>query len=306
MPVSKPLVFGETRTRRRSSDNQLYVERTDIAFDTDPEGVVCIEIEVKNAGAESSAPALMKVEAAPLGAFVPWQLLKIVTVPSIPAMGSTRVRLEVPRPDTPALGDFSTVSPMQLISACTDEDDPQPFDERQRQQLRQLLGDGSGPGSPRRIATGELPNDPFDLLDRRGRHWAGNLNVFIGKVSVERHQVRSLRVYPGRTNLAAFFVGAEPDEYSFQLAGDGACWTATLHDLRRAWSIREAKRENMIQLNSWVATSRMSVFLLAVHPPEFCTTGAVEVHVQQRSSGQVAIVEFSLNPDADGPGCYTV
>jgi hypothetical protein len=45
---------------------------------------------------------------------------------------------------------------------------------------------------------------------------------------------------------------------------------------------------------------------LTVHPPKECSEDEAEVHVTQRSTGEVAIVEFSLDPNAAGPGCYTV
>jgi hypothetical protein len=46
--------------------------------------------------------------------------------------------------------------------------------------------------------------------------------------------------------------------------------------------------------------------MLALRPPEDCEAGGVEVHVEQRSTGQVAIVEFSFDPTALGPGCFVV
>jgi hypothetical protein len=46
--------------------------------------------------------------------------------------------------------------------------------------------------------------------------------------------------------------------------------------------------------------------LLALRPPKDAGAGAFAVHVTQRSTGQEAVVEFSLDPAAAGPGCYTV
>jgi hypothetical protein len=48
------------------------------------------------------------------------------------------------------------------------------------------------------------------------------------------------------------------------------------------------------------------LILLALKPPEHAEAGAVNVHVQQQSTGKEAIVEFTLDPEADGPGCYVV
>jgi hypothetical protein len=46
--------------------------------------------------------------------------------------------------------------------------------------------------------------------------------------------------------------------------------------------------------------------MLALCPPKDCGSGTVEVHVEQRSTGQSAVVEFSLDPNAAGPGCFVV
>ena len=46
--------------------------------------------------------------------------------------------------------------------------------------------------------------------------------------------------------------------------------------------------------------------MLATHPPVDCPAGNLEVHVTRRSFGKTAIVEFNLDPDAQGVGCYFV
>jgi len=48
------------------------------------------------------------------------------------------------------------------------------------------------------------------------------------------------------------------------------------------------------------------VIMLALCPPRDCGAGSVAVHVQQRSTGRWAVVEFSLDPKAAGPGCFVV
>jgi hypothetical protein len=45
---------------------------------------------------------------------------------------------------------------------------------------------------------------------------------------------------------------------------------------------------------------------MAVQPPADCQAGKLEVHVTRRSCGKQAIVEFDLDPTAQGSGCYTV
>jgi hypothetical protein len=45
---------------------------------------------------------------------------------------------------------------------------------------------------------------------------------------------------------------------------------------------------------------------LHVEPPAGCAAGKLDVRVQQKSTGREAVVEFGFDPDAEGPGCYTV
>ena len=46
------------------------------------------------------------------------------------------------------------------------------------------------------------------------------------------------------------------------------------------------------------------MILLAVQPPAGATSGAVNVHVRQRSTDREAVVEFTMDARAAGPGCY--
>jgi hypothetical protein len=50
----------------------------------------------------------------------------------------------------------------------------------------------------------------------------------------------------------------------------------------------------------------MGMLMLALQPPATAEAGQVEVHVRQRSTGRTAVVEFSLDARAAGPGCYVV
>ena len=45
---------------------------------------------------------------------------------------------------------------------------------------------------------------------------------------------------------------------------------------------------------------------VAVEPPARCRRGALEVRIEQRSSGERAIVELDLDPRARGAGCYAL
>src|SRR5262249_41014571 len=124
---------------------------------------------------------------------------------------------------------------------------------------------------------------------------------------VERHLAQALRIYPGRLNLAMFVVGCGPDAYAFALGGSGAAWDARLYDMSESSSLLPmGQRDQPIALDNWIKVGSQRLMMLALQPPAHCGTGTVEVQVTQRSTKQVALVEFSLDPDAAGPGCYVV
>jgi hypothetical protein len=56
----------------------------------------------------------------------------------------------------------------------------------------------------------------------------------------------------------------------------------------------------------WIEVHGQSLMMLAIRPPEGCRQGKLDVHVEQQSTGAEAVVEFSLDPKAAGPGCYVV
>jgi hypothetical protein len=163
-----------------------------------------------------------------------------------------------------------------------------------------LLGRQASVPSPR-----SLPDDPMQLLGRTSTHWAGNINVLIGQHAVERHMAQALRIYPGMTNLACFFVGAQRDEYRFAVTGSGATGDATLYDLTGVHS-PTATPMGVIPQSQWVWIGGCHLILLALSVPSHCTSGSVDVHVCQRSTNREAVVEFSLDANAAGAGCYTV
>ncbi len=250
-----------------ASTGQLSLDREDITFANITPELVRFEVTVCNDGPERSEPTFALLQAAPLGAFVPWQPLEGL---------STR-----PAP----LGPPDRVGPRQLLTALGAEDD------------RPKADTGTTRG---------LPRDLFQLLGQGNVHWAGNLNVFIGGKAVERHMAMALRVYPGRTNLAMFVVGSGADAYRFWLDGDAAKWDATLYDGTEQHKAIELHRDNIITADRWVDVTTQRLMLLALRPPQHCAEGKVDVHVEQRSTGQEAVVEFSLDPKAAGPGCYVV
>jgi hypothetical protein len=151
-----------------------------------------------------------------------------------------------------------------------------------------------------------LAPDLSDLVQRGQPHWAGNINVFVGLERVERHLAQALRIYPGRNNLAMFVVGGRrpTDAYAFKLMGVAPGWNAALYNTADGNSLVANPGAGTIEETEWVESNGGLLMLLNVHPPADCSEGEIEVHVTRRSCGQTAVVEFDLDPAAQGPGCY--
>jgi hypothetical protein len=256
-----------------------------------PEGIVFhnvgpdrvrIEVTVSNPGPGPTPALPAVVQAAPLGAFVPWRPVAVLSLPTLAPGETTTVFTEAELPNVSPLGPPDRVTPRQLLTALD-------FDEDRR-----------------RGRAAELPADPLMLLRQGAVHWAGNLNVFVGGKAVERHVARALRVYPERTNLAMFVVGSGHDAYRFHLEGTATDWDARLCDVTGANRVIDLTGGTPVAEQEWLEVAQQRMMLLALVPPSDCQAGSVEVHVEQRSTGQTAVVEFSLDPIADGPGCYVV
>jgi len=287
---------------------ELRVERTDISFHDLAGDRVRIQLTVHNEGEHRSAPTTVRLESAPLGAFVPWQALTRLLVPALEPGESRELSTEVARPRPAALGDFNRVPPKRLLTAVSSADRPLPRSGTGVVAMLNLLRrkQTSRPSGRDSAGRTSLAPDLWDLLGRGQPHWAGNINVFIGAHSVERHLAGALRVYPGRTNLAMFLVGGpgKRDAYAFELAGLTPDWNAALYDMTNNGSLLVDSSDAPIQEAQWVESDGGLMVILATHPPADCQAGNLQVHVARRSCGKTAIVEFSLDPAAQGTGCY--
>jgi hypothetical protein len=286
---------------------ELRVERTDISFEDLSRVCVRIRVRVYNDGAIRSKRTLMKLESAPLGAFVPWRPLAELPVPPIEPGESRELTIDVRRPEPVPLGSFDRIPPQKLLAAALGSPD-EPSRPNRRFEAMAKLFQRQTPGRSTKSTIGLLAPDLMELLGRGKQYWAGNINVFIGARPVERHMAKALRVYPGCTNLAAFLVGAAgpSDAYAFDVVGLAPDWRAVLYNMTNGKTLVVNSDVKPIQENKWVeAAAGMSV-ILALHPPADCGEGNVEVHVTKRSSQKTAIVEFNLDPDAQGSGCYFV
>ncbi len=296
---------------RSGYEAELCVERADVSFQDLDQDRVRIEVTVHNAGAGRSRPTLMRLESAPFGAFVPWRPLTVLTVPALEPGESQELTAEVARPHPAPLGSFDRVPPKRLLTAVNSPDQPPQARGAGLITMLNLLRrkPSARPGAGRAAARGALlAPDLWELLGRGQPHWAGNINVFVGSRAVERHLAKALRVYPGRTNLAMFMVGdpRRPDAYAFELAGLSRDWKAALHDMTHSSTLLDDPSDGQIQERQWVESAGGLMVILTTQPPTGCRTGNVEVHVTRRSCGKTAVVEFNLDPAAQGAGCYFV
>lgn len=283
------------------------VERTDISFEDVPEGKVRIRVTVHNRSTKYySRPTMLRLESAPFGAFVPWRPVTEFPVRALKPGESLDLITEVPRPHPTPLGSFDRVRPKALLRAVNSPDQSSTRLAALLEGLALLAGQRSLRKSARGLSP--LPPDLLELLGRANPYWAGNLNVFIGSSPVERHVAKALRIYPGRTNIAVFMVGdmKRRDAYAFEVLGLRPGWEAKLHDGTNNKTLVVGPSDVPVRKGFWVEANGSLIIVLAVCPPPDCREGKLQVHVTRRSCGKTAIVEFNLDPAAQGSGCYVL
>ena len=302
------IVMERESELRSKCEAELVVEPADITFQDLSGDCVWIRVKIRNAGERRSQPTIIRLESAPLGAFVPWRPLIVLPVPALEPGESRELSSETPRPHPATLGSFDRLPPRTLltaVSAAPDESTPQPV-AGFLAMVDLLRNRETRPAN--RIGTVKKPSlapDLWDLVGREHPHWAGNINVFIGSRAVERHRAMALRIYPGRPNLAMFLVGGRtPDAYAFEIVGLAPAWHAALYDVTGAKTLVVGSADKSIQETEWVETAGPLMIMLAVRPPVGCEEGEVAVHVTRRSCGKTAVVEFNLDAHAQGAGCY--
>ena len=279
--VRSPLLDESPHRGAGSELDGLCVEREDITFTTVRPGLLRAEITIHNAGRVPTGPTFGMLRSAPLGAFVPWQFLDIVRVPALAPGESTVVRGEYRYETPPALGGLDKLPPDRVLTA---------------------LGMGEPDRGPQPDRPG-LATDLLTLLRQGSSYWAGNLNLFFPGKDVERHVAQALRVYPGYVNVAMFVIGAAGDSYRYELSGDAGVWGARLFDTFASKPILDGLSAPALKEGAWHEPAS-GLLLLTIEPPPRATDGSVAVHVRQRSSQREAVVEFSMDSRAAGPGCY--
>lgn len=308
MPVMQQL---RSFRAERAVENQLLVNREDISWHNVAPDRVRIEVTVSNVSVERSPRTELRLQAAPLGVFLPWKDLTTLWVPPLDGDKVVTLSTEVSCPRPRPLGRFDRVPPRRLATALglfDDDGQGQTATGGPLSALRARLGQWFGRLGPRSQpdAVPQLPPDPMDLLGRANEHWAGNINVFVGNEVTERHVADALRIYPGRINKAALLVGnGQRDVYTFGITGDGTAWKAEL--FAQVIHLKDMLTEFMgrIALGTPRTVDGLFVVVLSIEPPATCERGELAVHVTRGSTGQTAMVEFSLDAAAQGPGCYT-
>lgn len=304
-------VVEKTLEIRTNREAKLTVSPVGITFQDLTANTVEIRVMVCNEGDRRSSPTFVRLESAPFGAFVPGSPLAILPLPSLEPGESRELIVEAARPHPKTLGNFDRVPPKDVLTALSNDPDEPPA--QRGAGLVALLKLFRRQSTSRSAGKTKVSQNPFlaaDLWELAGReqpHWAGNINVFVGNRAVERHFAKALRIHSGRTNLAMFIVGGpgKPDAYAFDLMGLAADWKAALHDVTGARTLVVESSDKSLQHRQWVKSDAgMMLVVLAVRPPVVCENGSVQVHVSRRSCRRTAIVEFDLDPTAQGPGCY--
>jgi hypothetical protein len=286
---------GPTLYEGAASADGLRADRTDISFQNITPDLLRVDVHVTNDGSLWSPPTEVALQSAPLGAFLPWQPLMTLTVPSLPPRTSTVVTGSawVPQPAPVAAPKEVWSMPAHLLQEFVETAAREAREEAERE-ARRLL----------RRPPPVVAADALALLGRNGQHWAGNIDILMRGKAAERHLAQAVRVYPGKTNAAMFYVGDRQDGYKFELSGDVEDWQAELLDMTNSPSLRPEKATS-IHTSEFREFTRGTFYLL-LRPPKGAERGSVSIYVTRQSDGKEAVVEFSLDSRAKGAGCYTV
>src|SRR5262249_46052680 len=147
------------------------------------------QVTVHNKGLGRSQPTPMRLESAPLGAFVSWTPLAKLTVPALEPGESRTLSIDVARPRPTPLGDFNRVPPKKLLTAvnapgnASEQPATQPA-TRIAAMWNLLLRRRNSFANRALTGITSLAPDLWDMVGRGQPHWAGNINVFIGREPV--------------------------------------------------------------------------------------------------------------------------
>src|SRR5262245_8163995 len=121
--MTETMTAPSTRPAARPTPSELRgwrwlrVEREDISFATVRPGVLLTEVTVRNAGPHRTEPTPALLQTAPLGAFVRWQPLAVVTIQSLAPGESTVLRGEYHYETPQVLGTPDKLPPDRVLTA---------------------------------------------------------------------------------------------------------------------------------------------------------------------------------------------
>jgi hypothetical protein len=262
------------------------VAREDIHFRNVAEGRVRITVTVHNRGGAWSQATTMRVEAAPLGAFIPMRPLTTLQVPAIPPLRCVNVSTEVD--ETPVRPPDDTQPAPRAVPAASDTD--MDADESRAARREFLLGRRAlRHVAENNTGNARLPENITKMGGWGGLHWAGNLGVFIDDCDVARHKATQLRIVPTAHNRVWFLVGNhQRDRYRISVCREPG-WEYELMGFAE---------------DEWMAVDQ-AFGMLSVTPPVDARHGSFSIYVEQASTGKTSIVEYGFDADAAGPGCPT-
>ena len=273
-----------------------------------------IEVTIRNSSDRTTPPTHATVRSAVFGAFLPQLPLTVLAVPSIAPRGRVTLTAVVP---TAALatadlrdpsGDDAARISNRLAVAHSDEAERRALElqrtmslDRERARLERersqsALYDDTWRWLAAVTAARRQREEAIRRMAPKGHFWTGNLHVFVCDVTAERHRTSSVVVRHGMTTVVPFELGdGRPDAYRFRLDGDASHWEPALTRGLDAGTVPFARGQLSDDGFDWVELDGEYMFL-AVRPPESALPGRSELHIQRRSSGQFAVVEFDLDP----------
>jgi hypothetical protein len=270
-----PDLASAPQSKSNRAPGRLEFSRTDIVFSFEATEID-IALRVRNAGKSQSKREVGRIEAAPFGAFLPWTPLTRFELPLLEPGAAHVLRLRVPRPalggDDPPRGD-----PPNVRGRVDSPRSPKRRIERiasRVEGMRALL---------------DQMHKVFPWLARKQLplHHAGNLNVHVGNLSVERHCCGPQLLVAGARNVAAFFVGEDTDAYRFNVSQAPPGWNVNL-------KLAYLHGQDVVY-GRWYDGAVVGIVQLRVVGVLLdATPDPLEVQVEQRSTGRVATVEFAF------------
>ncbi|MCP4093589.1 MAG: hypothetical protein GY747_09070 [Planctomycetes bacterium] len=257
----------------------LRINREDISFETLPGRVVLLSVTVHNDSDAPSEPTTMRVNAAPLGVFLPSRQVGRVAVPAIAPRSKMIVESAYAAPTQRGL------SGTRLRAER----------KNRRESVLQLLANRIPvPNREREVLPGASPRSRLSaLLDASEGSfcWAGNFDVHVRTASAERHMQGKIQLQAGAQNMGLFEVGdGKHDRYRFEFYGN---------EHAQNWSPTFMNQKTGV----WLPFGKKMV-LFALHPPTGAVEGCLAAEVTRESTGKSAMVEFGFGADTIPPGCY--